>query len=42
MKKAAFACFVAILMGIAIGMWVSRNFDINDLPVAPPIQSTSE
>lgn len=42
MRKAAFACFVAILLGIAFGLWVSKNFDITDFPVAPPIQSISE
>lgn len=40
MKKAAFACFLAILLGIAVGILISQNFDITDFPVAPPIQST--
>ena len=39
MRKAIVGCLIAVLFGIAIGILVSKNFDITALPVAPPIQS---
>lgn len=38
-RKVIIRCLIAVLFGIATGIWVSQNFDITDLPVTPPIQS---